>query len=52
MSLVFRRNESMLLTSRLKTGDGMTVTSRELEKAYHTDSYTSCDMPGFLCLIL
>lgn len=29
----------MLLTSRLKTGDGMTVTSKGLEKAYHTDIY-------------
>ena len=34
--LVFLRNESMLLTSRPKTGDGMTVTSRGLEKGeYH-----------------
>ena len=29
MSLVFLRNESMLLTFRPKTGDGMTVTSRD-----------------------
>lgn len=30
----------------------MTVISRGLEKAYHTNSYTLCDMPVFLCFIL